>query len=102
MTIHGTLTRATPISFDELRALLDAGGVCQTSTALPDEVTLSIEAARPNARLIINIAVPVQYADDFGGSISLGWIIDGETPEACEAARALLVRACKTARIAVQ
>jgi len=82
--------------------MLDAGEVSQTSTALPDEVMLSIQAARPNATITITITVPAEYADTFGGAGSLGWIVDGETPEASEAARAFLVRTCKTAGIALR
>lgn len=47
MTVYGTLRRATAISFDELRALLDASDVWQSTTALPDGVVVGISAPAP-------------------------------------------------------
>lgn len=101
MTIYGTLRRATPISFEELRPLLGADEVAQSTTALPDEMVLSISAQRPDAEITINCCVPVQYADAFGGAPELGVIIHGKTSEACEAARSFLQAACNRARITV-
>lgn len=99
--VHGSLERRGGISIDELRTLLGAGPIDVGTTALPDEMTLSIHVERERASVSVLATVPTEHVDTRVFP-SLGYVITAAEPRDVDAALEWLIATCEKARVAVR
>lgn len=99
--VHGSLERRGGISLDDLRTLLGAGPAEISTTALPDEMSVSISVEHERASVSVLATVPTEYVDTRVFP-SLGYVITAADPRDVDAALEWLMARCKTTRIAVR
>jgi hypothetical protein len=61
--VHGSLERRGGISLDDLRTLLGAGPIDIGTTALPDEMSVSISVEHERASVSVLATVPTEHVD---------------------------------------
>ena len=99
--LYGTLDRQRGISLDEMCTLLGAERIEDGTTAMPDEITLSVSVKRGEASISAIAGVPATCRDarDFP---SLGFIVTAVEAADADDALEWLRKRCKSVAIKVR